>query len=360
MEDVEPEASGPRQQGDGLVEACADALAAGEREPEGRPLQRLPGVVDVEQPHREVRERAAVDDHCALRVLFFLRQLAEGDLVALRHRVDPIDRRFRRQIRVACVLERHAVAHERDRLEEIRDRHAHARGVREQEGVGIDHGVLAGALVPHEIVGEYEQRAVRDVDSDQLEAVARLPGHLRRRERLALELLVEPAPERLTVREAVPAQEVHAPAHDDPGPREVLEVAELRPLHQLRHVVGVVAAREVAGDDRACTRAGDVDPLLDGLLRMLREAEQRTREAEALDAAAAEDSVGFFDPLHFDQPLSLVVVVCRSPPCRAVRRRAPAALRALLPLPPVGVAAAPHSASVRAAPGRARPSPSAR
>ena len=80
--------------------------------------------------------------------------------------------------------------------------------------------------------------------------------------------------------------------------REVGERAEVRLLHQLEHLLGVVAGGEVAGDDRAGARAGDALPGLDRLRRVLGESAECAREREPLDAAAAEDAVSLGDPLH--------------------------------------------------------------
>ena len=115
---------------------------------------------------------------------------------------------------VAGILDEHAVAHELDRLEEVRDRHAHPRGVGDLELVRVDRPVVADAPVARQVVGQDEQRLVRHVDGDQLQPVARAVVGLRRRERLVLELLAEPEPERLAAGEPVPAEQVVAAADE--------------------------------------------------------------------------------------------------------------------------------------------------
>ena len=195
-----------------------------------------------------------------------------------------------------------AVAHERHRLEEVRDRHAHPGGVCDLELVGIDRRGRPLLPVAAQVVGEHEQGPVRDVAGDQLQPVPAPVVGLDGGERPVLELLREPAPERLAARETVPSQQVDAAADHLSRLREVLELTELRAGHQRRDVVRVMAHGQVAGDDRARARAGDVHPAAHRLLGMLGETHERTRQSQALDAAASEDAVSLVDPFHLGSP----------------------------------------------------------
>ena len=141
-----------------------------------------------------------------------------------------------------------------------------------------------GQPVARQVVGEHEQLRVGHVDGHDLEPAVGPVRRLHRRERLVVELVVEPLAEHLAVRHAVLAEQVRQAADDASTRRVVLELRERHLVEHRRDALhGVVALhREVGGHDRARARTGHVDPLLDRVLRVGGEPEQGTGDAEPL------------------------------------------------------------------------------
>ena len=189
---------------------------------------------------------------------------------------------------------------ELDRLEEVRDRHAHPCRLGDREGRRVDRLRRPRQAIARQVLGQHEQPPVRDVGRDQLQA-RRAPVAVvaRDRERAPLEHAVEPLLERVPGRHAVLEHESRDAAEVLAPEREVLERDEPLGIEQRDHVLadrGLAVEREVRGDDRSRARARDALPHRDRRGRVLREPDQRAGECKPFDAPAAKDAVGLASP----------------------------------------------------------------